>query len=55
MATDTAPRPARRMYWQLPVFALGVTAAVFAWRYFPPKPANLPPGNTGTPGPVQFK
>ncbi len=35
MATDTAPRPARRMYWQLPVFALGVTAAVFAWRYFP--------------------
>ncbi len=35
MATDTAPRPARRMYWQLPVFALGVTAAVLAWRYFP--------------------
>lgn len=34
MATDTAPRP-RRMYWQLPVFALGVTAAVLAWRYFP--------------------
>jgi predicted negative regulator of RcsB-dependent stress response len=23
------------MYWQLPVFALGVTAAVLAWRYFP--------------------
>lgn len=34
MATDSAPRP-RRMYWQLPVFALGVTAAVLAWRYFP--------------------
>lgn len=34
MATDTAPRP-RRMYWQLPVFAVGVTAAVLAWRYFP--------------------
>ena len=23
MATETAPRPVRRMYWQLPVFALG--------------------------------
>lgn len=34
MATETAPRP-RRMYWQLPVFAIGVTVAVLAWRYFP--------------------
>lgn len=37
MATESAPaaRP-RRMYWQLPVFAVGLTAAVLAWRYFPP-------------------
>lgn len=37
MATDSAPAaPPRRMYWQLPVFAVGVAAAVLAWRYFPP-------------------
>lgn len=38
MATDSAPAapPRRRMYWQLPVFAVGVAAAVLAWRYFPP-------------------
>jgi uncharacterized protein with PhoU and TrkA domain len=43
MATDTAPtaHPApRRQIWQLPVFALGVAAAVAAWKVFPPPPAS---------------
>jgi tetratricopeptide (TPR) repeat protein len=35
MATESAP-PARRNYWQLPTFALGVAAAVAAWITFPP-------------------
>ena len=30
----------RRNYWQLPLFVLGVTAAIAAWRAFPPKPDN---------------
>ena len=56
MATDTAhdviftivespahsppPLPRRRNYWQLPLFVLGVTAAIAAWRTFPPQPDN---------------
>ncbi len=36
MATDPAAPPApRRMYWQLPVFAVGLAAAVLAWRAYP--------------------
>lgn len=37
--SDTAP-PARRRYWQLPVFAVGVVAAVCSWRAFPPTTAT---------------
>jgi hypothetical protein len=43
MATDSAPAslpPVRRQFWQLPVFVLGVTAAVFAWRAYPSVPAS---------------
>ncbi len=41
MATDTAAdAPARRHYWQLPTFALGVAAAVAAYTAFPPRPAS---------------
>lgn len=44
MATDTAPpTPAptsRRNYWQLPTFAVGVAAAISAWLFFPPPPAD---------------
>ncbi len=38
--TPSVPKPEPRRIWQLPLFALGVTAAILAWRYFPPKPAN---------------
>ncbi len=34
-----APRP-RRHYWQLPLFVLGVAAAIAAWCVFPPPPDN---------------
>lgn len=44
MATDSAPVPAapsrRRHYWQLPVFVLGVAAAVAAYVAFPPPPRD---------------
>ena len=40
MATDTAPTSARRNYWQLPIFALGVAAAVSAVAAFPPQPRS---------------
>ena len=39
MATDSAP-PARRQFWQLPMFVLGLVAAGAAWKYFPPQPVN---------------
>ena len=32
--------PPRRHYWQLPLFVLGVVAAIAAWRVFPPPPDN---------------
>ena len=39
MATDTAPLRTRH-YWQLPTFAAGVAAAIFAWTAFPPTPRS---------------
>ena len=36
----TPARPPRRHYWQLPLFVVGVVAAVAAWRAFPPQPDN---------------
>jgi tetratricopeptide (TPR) repeat protein len=35
----TAPAP-RRHIWQLPTFAIGLTAAILAWQAFPPKPES---------------
>ena len=39
-APSSPPTPRRRNYWQLPLFVLGVTAAIAAWRTFPPQPDN---------------
>ena len=36
---DPIPQP-RRHYWQLPLFVVGVAAAIAAWRVFPPLPDN---------------
>lgn len=41
MATDSAPVPTcRRNYWQLPLLAAGITAAVMARTAFPPPPPS---------------
>ena len=39
-APSAAPTRRRRNYWQLPLFVLGVVAAIAAWRTFPPQPDN---------------
>jgi tetratricopeptide (TPR) repeat protein len=38
--TTSTIRAPRRHYWQLPMFAVGVAAAIVAWQMFPPKPES---------------
>lgn len=40
MATDPAPRPLARNFWQLPVFFAGIAAAAAAYAAFPPPPED---------------
>ncbi len=40
MATDPAPRPLARNFWQLPVFFAGLAAAAAAYAAFPPPPED---------------
>jgi len=39
-STSSRTRAPRRHIWQLPMFALGLAAAMVAWKTFPPKPES---------------